>query len=189
MKTLLSYVVIAVLLLTGVQAQTGGSQFFVKITSSPAITGESVAHGHENEIDAFAFKLGVSQKGITDFGGGASAGKAQFLPVVIHKNVDLSSPGLFLACATGKRIPKVELKAARFDGSESLVEYLVVTLSDVVISSVNHESADANSSTTVLESVSLNFAKIEISYRKQNPDGSFAEPVKTGYDVRLNKKI
>ncbi len=186
MKTILSYAVIAVLLLTGVQAQTGGTQFFVKVTSTPAIVGESRVDGHADEIDVFSFKLGVSQKGITDFGGGASAGKAQFLPVMIHKNVDRSSAGLYLACATGKRIPKVELKAARVF-NEELKDYLLITLSDVIVSSVNHESAEANTGTTVLESVALNFTKIEISYIRQKPDGSFDSPVKTTYDLKLNK--
>lgn len=185
MKTLLTSIVIALLLITGVHAQNG-SQFFVKI---PAINGESSVPGHENEIETFAFKLGVSQKGLTDFGGGAAAGKAQFLPVMIHKNVDASSTELFLACATGKRIPKVELKAARTDNSESLVDYLVITLTDVIVSTVNHESAESNGDTTVLESVALSFTRIEISYRKQNPDGSFAAPGKVAYDVKANKKI
>ncbi len=184
MKTLLTNIVIALILITGAHAQSG-SQFFVKIQG---IDGESAQSSHANEIDVFSFKLGVSQKGITDFGGGAGAGKAQFLPVMIHKNVDISSPQLFLACTTGKHIPKVELKAARVLG-EILTDYLVITLTDVVVSSVNHESADSNGDTTVLESVSLNFTKIEISYRKQNAIGGLDEAVKTGFDVKANKKL
>ena len=94
MKTLLTNLLVALLLIAGAHAQSN-SQFFVKIQD---INGESTVQGHANEIDVFSFKLGVSQKGITDFGGGAAAGKAMFLPVVIHKNVDISSPQLFLAC-------------------------------------------------------------------------------------------
>ncbi len=184
MKTLLTNILIALLLIAGAHAQNG-SQFFVKVQG---VAGESAQSGHENEIDVFSFKLGVSQKGITDFGGGAGAGKAMFLPVLIHKNVDISSPQLFLACTTGKHIPKVELKAARLLG-ETLTDYLVITLTDVIISSINHESADASGDTTVLESVSLNFTKIEISYRKQNAMGGLDEAVKTGFDLKANKKL
>ena len=98
---------------------------------------------------------------------------------------------LGLACTTGKHIPKVELKAARIldQSPETYTDYLVITLTDVVISSVNHESADASGDTTVLESVSLNFTKIEISYRKQNAMGGLDEAVKAGFDVKANKKL
>ncbi len=184
MKTLLTNILIALLLIAGAQAQ-GGSQFFVNVQG---IDGESTETNHPKAIDVFSFKLGVSQKGITDFGGGAGAEKAMFLPVIIHKNVDVSSPQLFLACTTGKHIPKVELKAARLMG-EILTDYLVITLTDVIISSINHESADANGDTTVLESVALNFSKIEISYKKQNISGGLDDAIKAGFDVKANKKL
>ena len=184
MKTLLINLLIALLLIAGARAQSG-SQFFVKVAG---IDGESTAESHANEIDVFSFKLGVAQKGITDFGGGAGAAKATFLPVMIHKNVDVSSPQLFLACTTGKHIPKVELKAARLMG-EILTDYLVITLTDVIISSVNHESADTDGNTTFLESVALNFSKIEISYKKQNISGGLEDAIKAGFDVKANKKL
>src|SRR5262245_3912619 len=129
--------------------------FFLKVQG---ITGESQQPGHHDEIDVFSFKLGVSQKGVTDFGGGAGVGKSVFLPVVVFKNVDISSAGLFLACATGKHIPKVELKAARTTAN-GLVEFLTVTLTDVLVSSLNDESAESDGAKSVLESVSFNYAK------------------------------
>jgi type VI secretion system secreted protein Hcp len=190
MKTLLRNLLVAVFITVAVStqalAQTAPtSQFFLKVQGIP---GESRVVGHEDEIDVFSFKLGVTQRGVTDFGGGASAGKSVFLPVIVYKNVDISSPQFFLACATGKHIPKVELKAARLS-NDTLQEYLVITLTDVLVSSLNHESADASGNQTVLESVSFNYAKIEISYKPQNPDGSLGAPVMAGYDVKANKKL
>lgn len=190
MKTFLGKFVIAVLLIVGLAspalAQTQGTSFFVKIDG---IKGESPVQGHKDEVDVFSFNLGVTQTGTTDFGGGAGSGKSQFLPVVIYKNVDVASPALFLACATGKHIKTVELKAVRNIGEAGPLEYLTVTLTDVIVSSFNDQSADGNTSPTILETVSLKYAKIEISYRKQNPDGSLAPPVKSGFDLKSNKPL
>lgn len=188
MKTLFRLLIVAGFIALGTPAllaQLGSSQFFLNI---PGIAGESTATGHVGQIDVISFKLGVSQRGISDFGGGGGAGKSTFLPVTVFKNTDLASPALFLACATGKHIPKVELHAAR-PGSNGLQTYLVLTLSDVLVSSVNNEAADTNGFESVLESVSLNFAKIEISYRPENADHVLGAEVKSGFDVKLNKRL
>ena len=190
MKTLLNkIVVVALFIVTAASpslAQTQGSSFFVKIDG---IQGESPADGHKDEIDVFSFNLGVTQAGGNEVGAGAGAGKSQFQPVMIYKNVDVASPALFLACATGQRIKKVELKAARRNGDSGPQEYLTITLTDVIVAGFNDQSANGDGSQTILESISLKYAKIEISYRKQNPDGTLGDPVKAGFDLKANKKI
>src|SRR5262245_29081293 len=114
MKTLLRLLVAAgfltLALVIPLRAQNPTSLFFLNVQG---IAGESQQPEHQGEIDVFAFKLGVTQRGISDFGGGAGAGKSQFQPVIIYKNVDAASPALFLACATGKSIPKVQLKGKK----------------------------------------------------------------------------
>ena len=39
------------------------------------------------------------------------------------------------------------------------------------------------------DQISLNFAKIEVEYKAQKPDGTLDSPVKAGYDLKANKKI
>jgi type VI secretion system secreted protein Hcp len=185
MKTLLRTLFIAGLLVftlsAPLRAQIPATLFFLNVQG---ITGESQQTGHKGEIDVFAFKLGVNQRGISDFGGGAGAGRSQFQPMVIYKNVDTSSPALFLACATGKPIPKVELKGKK--GEEI---YIKITLSDVLVSSFNVEQPDSDETAATLESVSLSFSKIEISYIPRNPEGGPGAPVTVGFDVRTNRKL
>jgi type VI secretion system secreted protein Hcp len=159
-----------------------GSTFFLKVDGIP---GEASETGYADHIDVVSFKLGVEQRGVSDFGGGAGAGKSSFLPLRIFKYVDKASPLLFLACATGKHIKTVELKA-RKSGSAPL-EYLKIKLEDVLISSVNHESADQDGGNILLESVSLNFAKIEISYTPVDSNGTPGTPIKVGFDLKKNK--
>jgi len=166
-----------------VSAQTSEFQsFFLKVDG---ILGESEVPGYEDHIDVVSFKLGVEQKGVSDFGGGAGAGKSTFHPVRVFKYVDKASPALFLACATGKHIKSVVLKARK--PGDPPHEYLTIKLEDVLISGVNHESADQDGSNILLESVSLNFAKIEITYIPRNDDGSPGAPIKVAFDLKRNK--
>ncbi len=159
------------------------SRFFLTIQG---ISGESTADGHTGDIDVFSVKLGVNQRGITDFGGGAGVGKSTFLPIVVFKNVDTSSPALFLACASGKHIPQAKLTAIKAGANQP---YLTITLTDVLVSSLNNESADTDGVTTVLESLSLNFSKIEFSYRPPGAQGGLGQAVTSGFDLKANKKL
>ena len=105
---------IAVLVITGSAAPSlAQSSYFVKVDE---IQGESSAIRHKNEIEVFSFNLGVKQVDVSNPGGGAGGSKSQFLPVMIYKNVDMASPPLFLACATGKHIKQMILTAARTIG-------------------------------------------------------------------------
>jgi len=188
MKTLFYKLVfvgfIALLLAPRLSAQTESSQFFLKIDG---IDGESKDTNHQDWIDVVSFKLGVSQHGVTDFGGGAGAGKSTFLPLGIFKNVDKATPALFLACATGKHIPTVKLVASRPSNNG---DYLTITLTDVLVSSLNSQSAeDSGGVDSVLESLSLNFAQIQVSYKPENPDHVLGSAVTGGFNVKLNKKL
>jgi type VI secretion system secreted protein Hcp len=161
---------------------TAATDYYLKIDG---IEGESNAIGHAGDIDVESFKAGVQQRGITDFGGGAGAGKSVFLPIRIIKFVDAATPQLFLACATGKRIKEATLTAVR-SGREDEFKFLEIKLTDVLVSSINQEPGENDGVSILLETVSLNFGKIEISYIGQNPDGSPATPTKAVFDLRRN---
>jgi type VI secretion system secreted protein Hcp len=40
-----------------------------------------------------------------------------------------------------------------------------------------------------MDSISLNFAKIEYEYKEQKADGTLAGAVKTGYNLKENKAV
>jgi len=40
-----------------------------------------------------------------------------------------------------------------------------------------------------VESISLNFAKIEFEYKEQKADGTLGGAVKAGYDLKANKAV
>jgi type VI secretion system secreted protein Hcp len=61
-------------------------------------------------------------------------------------------------------------------------------MEDVMISSYQ-VGASAHSDVVPTAQISLNFAKLEISYKEQKPDGSLGAEVKQKYDYAANKKI
>jgi type VI secretion system secreted protein Hcp len=66
------------------------------------------------------------------------------------------------------------------------LEFLVYKLSDIVVSSYQ-EAGVAAGDDIPYDSFSINFAKIEVSYKEQNPDGSLGTETKAGWDLKLNK--
>ena len=95
---------------------------------------------------------------------GAGAGKVAFRDLTITKPVDKSSPKLFEAVSTGKHIQQVVLEVRKTTQDKSGQPYLVVTLHDVLITSVRPSgSGDENPK----ESITFNFGKLEMTYTQQ----------------------
>ena len=66
------------------------------------------------------------------------------------------------------------------------VEFLVFKFTDVIVSGYQvggHDEALPS------DQVSFAFAKIEVEYRPQKPDGSLGAAVKAGWDLKANKKV
>jgi type VI secretion system secreted protein Hcp len=148
------------------------------------IKGESKDHKHKDEIHIESFSWGLSQTGTHGVGGGGGAGKVSVHDISITKTLDKSSPELMLAVCNGKHI-KDGLITVRKAGEKPL-EYLKIKLTDILISGVQHASSGGD---TLMENLSLNFAKFQVEYQPQGPTGA-AEggPVLMGWDVKANVK-
>ena len=145
------------------------------------VPGESVDAKYPGSIEIESFSFGVSNAG-TIVGGGGGAGKANFSDVSFTKRLDKASPILYLNCANGKHLKSATL-VLRKAGDKPL-EYYVVKLTDVIISSV--QTGGAAGSDVPMESLTLNFAKIEFIYTPQRADGSADTPVRSGWDLINN---
>jgi type VI secretion system secreted protein Hcp len=170
-RTLALVAPVTVLTLT----HAGGAQpdFFLKIDG---IKGESTDTQHKDHIQIESFSWGVSNSSTVT--GGGSAGKATFKEFTVTKKTDRSSPPLMLSCAAGTHIPSATfvVRRAAEPGAPPTEGYYVITLNDVLVSSFSTAGNGTDDKPT--ESVSLNFAKIEFSYRPD--DGS--EPVVVTFD-------
>jgi type VI secretion system secreted protein Hcp len=158
------------------------------------IKGESADAKHKGEIDLASFSWGLAQTGTHGAGGGGGAGKVHFQDIHFTKKVDASSPLLMLHCANGAHIKEGNLVVRKAGGEQ--MEYLKVKLTDILVSGFKSEGhihpggANAPSDEVPHEQISLNFAKMEVSYQQQGPDGKpQGGPILAGWDVKANKKV
>ena len=150
------------------------------------IKGESHDSTHKEEIDVLAWSWGLSQSGTTHSGGGGGAGKVNVQDISFTKWVDKASPVLFLDCANGKHIKEATLTNRKAGKDQQ--EYLVIKLTDLIVSSVQHGDS-AGGEDRLTENVTLNFAQVQVTYTPQKADGGAESPVVNGWDIAKNVKL
>jgi len=156
------------------------SDIFAKIGD---IKGESLDDKHKDEIEVLSFSWGVTSSGNMSGGGGGGAGKATFQDLSIVHNLDKASPLLLKACATGTHIKDAIITHRKAGKGQQ--EYLIVKLSDVIITGVTHGGAAGQ---PISENVTLAFAKVDFGYKPQQPDGSLDAGIHFKYDLKSNKE-
>lgn len=147
------------------------------------IKGESRDAKHKDEIEVLSWAWGLSQTGTAGHGGGGGAAKASFHDFTFTHHVDKASPLLMKACATGTHIKDATITVRKAGKGQQ--EYLVITMTDVLVSSVS-TSVSAEGDAT-MESVGLAFAKVDLEYKPQKADGSVEPGVHFTYDLKANK--
>lgn len=157
------------------------ADYFLKIDGIP---GEATDRNHAGQIDIESFSWGATNAGAAAATGGAGAGKVSFSDFSFAKLQDKASPLLLQFAASGKVIPKVTLYGV--SAGEQRVDYMTITLSEVLITSF--QSAGSAGSAQ-MDSVSVNFAKIQYEYRPLGADGKFGPAVRAGWDLKANKAV
>ena len=155
---------------------------FLKIDG---IEGESQDHKHKNEIDITSFSWGASNGGTFSTGGGGGAGKVNMQDFHFTMPINKASVKLMLACAGGDHI-KSAILTCRKAGKDQQ-EFYKVTFHDLLVSS--YQSGGGHGETLPVDSISLNFAKVEKEYKEQKADGTLGGAIKAGWDMKLNKKV
>src|SRR5688500_11277129 len=154
------------------------SDIFAKLGD---IKGESGDSKHKDEIEVLSYSWGVTNAGSMAHGGGGGEGKATFHDLSFVHKIYKASPLLLQLCATGAHLKEATI-THRKAGKEQH-EYLIVKLSDVIVTGVTHGgSGDGDS-----ENISLSFAKVALEYKPQKPDGSLDAGVFFKYDLKANK--
>lgn len=146
------------------------------------IKGESTDAKHSGEIDVLSWSWGMSQSGTTASGGGAGAGKVSFSDLSFTHSVDKASPLLMKACATGQHIKDATLVSRKADKGQQ--EYLIVKMADVLVTGVQSSAAGEHP----VESVSIQFAKIDLEYRPRKTGGRPEAGIHFIYDIKTNKE-
>jgi type VI secretion system secreted protein Hcp len=155
---------------------------FIKIGS---IKGESKDKAHKDEIDVLSWSWGVSNSGSAQMGGGQGAGKCNVQDLSFTKYIDKSSPDLMLYCLNGKHVDKATLTVRK--AGETPLEYLIINLEDLIITSVSTGGSGGEDRLT--ENVSLNFAKVKVDYKEQTEKGAVGATPGMGWNIAENVKL
>jgi type VI secretion system secreted protein Hcp len=136
-------------------------------------------------IDILAWSWGASNSGTSHMGGGAGAGKVNVQDMSFTKYIDKASPDLFLRCGGGEHIPKATLVVRK--AGETPLEYLTITMEDILISS--YSTGGSGGEDRLTENLSLNFSKVKVLYKEQSEKGGGSAKPETGWDIAANIKL
>lgn len=131
---------------------------FMKIDGVP---GESVARGHENEIDLTSYSQTFATKNCSR--------------VVAMKFIDRSSPALISRAAGNVLLPSVIISIR--ESGERPVEFFRAILESVLIDRI--ELTEGNGNGRLDEQVVLRPRNIQIEYRQQDKSGQVLPPIVT----------
>jgi type VI secretion system secreted protein Hcp len=148
------------------------------------IQGESQDSVHTNQIDVLSWSWSLTNSGSAHFAKGMGQGKVQVGDIHIVKRVDSATPILMQAATTGTHIANGTLTVRKAGGTSAL-EYFVINLENILVSSVRTSSD--TSSPVLMEDVSLNFGSFKVTYTPQEEAGSGGATVDFGYDIQQNK--
>ena len=154
---------------------------FLKIDEVP---GESQDSQHKGEIDVLAWSWGVSNSGTFHLGGGAGAGKANFQDLTITKYVDKASPSFMNSCASGAHYSKATMVGRKSAGTEKL-EYFTIVMDKIFVSSY-HTGGSGGGDDRITETVTLNFAEVEVKYIEQTEKGGKGAQPKFKWKIAEN---
>jgi len=155
------------------------SDIFAKLGD---IKGESTDAKHKDEIEVLSFSWGVTNPGPHSSGGGGGGGRATFQDLSIVHTIDKASPLLMKACATGAHLKEATITHRKAGRAQQ--EFLIIKLNDVIVTGVTHGGTAGEPAS---ETVSLTFAKVELEYKPQKPDGSLDAGIDFRYDLKASK--
>lgn len=125
-----------------------------------AVIGPTSRAPGVDEIELLSFRFGVTQTGSFAAGGGGGAGKVDVRDFHVTKQLDKASAKLFLACASGEHIDRVDVRVCADPGCGS--GYLRYEFTDVLVRS--YQTSGSTSDCVPTESVSLSFGRMKTEY-------------------------
>jgi|GEM_PF-446010 len=147
-----------------------GTNLFLQVDGIP---GESTDSKHPFWIEPAAFHWGVSRPGRSfPIVAGTPVPVADHGDLTIVKEIDKSTPKLFLKCCNGQVIPTVILEIWPAGGDLYTKPIIKYELTDVIVTSSKPVGANANTgSYYLMEEVSFNYSKIEMTYTEYDAAG------------------
>ena len=134
------------------------------------IKGESaVKSAPGGSFDVLAWNWGLTQSASAHVSKGASQGSADVRDLTFTKLVDKASPTIIQDCFGGKDQSEVSLSMWKTANGKTY-EYMKVAMSGIVFISSYH-TGDVGANDQLLETITLNFAAVKVSFTPAKPNG------------------
>lgn len=147
------------------------------------IDGEATHDSHQKWIDISTLQFGIGRGISTPSGSTANreASQPSVSEITIVKQMDGSSPKLFTESATGNvgKTVKIDLVSTGSPGNT----YVTYTLTNTLISGYSVSSGGDRP----IETVTLNFTKIEYKFIPYDNNNKAGTPVTVSYDLSTTK--
>jgi len=151
-----------------------------------SVQGESNSSAHPNEIEVISFSWGLSNSAIRSVQGGTTkGGKVSINEITLVKHTDRSTPLLVNAVACCQAFPTATISMSKSTGGKKPEDYFVIKMSNAYVSSLQLSSPAAGALGT--ETITLNFQKITMDYKKQNDMGILVAASSVTCDLKQGK--
>lgn len=153
-------------------------------------TNATDAKDLNNAVQVLAWSWGTANSGsVRGTGTGAGAGRVNMQDVSCTIFADSTLPSFIKANATGAHIKNAKLRILKSSGGSKndRVDYINVTLDELVISSVQTGGSGGEERMTV--NVALNFSKIKFEVWSFTGQGRNPTPASWGWNLVENKPL
>jgi len=162
------------------------SNLLLKI-ESPTVNGDSTVKGFEQQIECSSYSWGVSMPSALGSSTGGSVGTANFADLSVTKSADSSTADIFAGVVSGTHYGTITLTilAAGGDSPINLMQYV---LTNCMFTSFSQSGA-GDSGSVPMESLSIGYDQIQVTYVPQSDSGSGDAQKQAGWDVAANQKL
>lgn len=133
------------------------------------VEGESRDEKHPKwvEIESWTHDIRQPRSATASTAGGHTAERCEHGEMVFTKDIDSTSPSLWLACSQGNTFKKVTIEFFRASGKDP-VKYLEIILNNAMVGSVSPSVVGEGLPT---ETFTLKYASVKWTYAIQDIDG------------------
>jgi type VI secretion system secreted protein Hcp len=133
------------------------------------IEGESRDDAHQKwlEIESWAHEISQPRSATASTAGGHTAERCEHGEMVFTKDIDSTSPSIWLACSQGDTFKKITIEFFRASGKEA-IKYLEIVLNNAMVGSVAPAVVGEGLPT---ESFTLKYASVKWTYTIQDVAG------------------
>lgn len=133
------------------------------------VDGEVTESGHEDWSDILSFSQPITRPG-SAAGGTIRRGDVIMEDIVLTKELDKASPKLAESICSGSVFPEVEIHITTEVSDEGRATFLVYELTNVIVAGYQ-VNGSANSDFRPVETISINFEEINVTYTEIDHDG------------------